>query len=75
MSKKVDVRPGEGNSNFLGARPVHQTITVIKWIWSSELSIKSSLSMLCGLGFGLWGLGVGVSNANFYLERGKRDEP
>ena len=32
---KVDVRlPGKGNSNSHGARPVHPTITMIKWIWA-----------------------------------------
>ena len=42
---KVDVRlPGKGNSNFHGARPVHQIITMIKWIRTSRLSIKNSLS-------------------------------
>ena len=30
--------------------------------------------MLCALGFGLLGLGVGVSNANFDLERGESAE-
>ena len=31
--RKVDIRlPGKGNSNSHGARPVHQTISTIKWI-------------------------------------------
>jgi len=39
---KVDVRlPGKGNSNSYGARPVHLIITMIKWIRTSRLSIKS----------------------------------
>ena len=31
-------------SNFHGARPVHLIITMIKWIRTSRLSIKNSLS-------------------------------
>ena len=34
---------GKGNSNFYGARPVHQTISTMKQIWSTSLSIKNSL--------------------------------
>jgi len=45
--RKVDVRlPGKGNSNSHGARPVHLIITMIKWIQTSRLSIKNSLSLL-----------------------------
>ena len=45
---KVDVRlPGKGNSNSHGARPVHQTIAVMKWIRTSRFSIKNSLSSGC----------------------------
>ena len=44
-SRKVDVRlPGKGNSNSHGARPVHLIITMIKWIRTSRLSVKNSLS-------------------------------
>jgi len=44
--RKVDVRlPGKGNSNSHGARPVHLIITMIKWIRTSRLSIKNSLSL------------------------------
>jgi len=44
-SRKVDARlPGKGNSNSHGARPVHLIITMIKWIQTSRLSIKNSLS-------------------------------
>jgi len=44
-NRKVDVRlPGKGDSNSHGARPVHLIITMIKWIWTSRLSIKNSLS-------------------------------
>jgi len=44
-SRKVDVRlPANGNSNSHGARPVHLIITMIKWIRTSRLSIKNSLS-------------------------------
>ena len=39
--RKVDVRlPGQGN----GARPVHLITTMIKWIRTSRLSTKDSLS-------------------------------
>ena len=42
---KVDGRlPGKGNLNSHGVRPVHLIITMLKWIWTSELSIKHSLS-------------------------------
>jgi len=48
----VDVRlPGKGNSNSHGARPVHQIISMIKWMQNSKLSIKNSLS--AGLGISL----------------------
>ena len=41
---KVDMRlPGKGNSNSHGARPVHQIISMIKWIRTSRLSIQNSL--------------------------------
>ena len=44
-TRKVDVRlPGKGNSNSHGARSVHLIITMIKWIRTSRLSIKNSLS-------------------------------
>ena len=43
---KVDVRlPGKGNSTSHGARPVHQIISMIKWIRTSKLSINNSLSL------------------------------
>ena len=43
--RKVDVRlPGKRNSNSHGARPVHLSITMIKWIRTSRFSIKNSLS-------------------------------
>ena len=42
--RKVDARlPEQGNSDSDGARPVHLIISMIKWIWTSRLSIKSSL--------------------------------
>jgi len=45
--RKVDTRlPGTGNSNSHGARPVHQIISMIKWIRTSRLSIKKTLSQL-----------------------------
>jgi len=46
LGRKVDVRlPGKGNSNFHGARPVHLIIKMIKWIRTSRLSIKNSLTL------------------------------
>ena len=50
--RKVDEGlPGKENfnshgetPNTHGARPVHLIITMIKWIWTSRLSIKNSLS-------------------------------
>ena len=54
-SRKIDIRlPGKGNSNPHGARPVHLIITMIKWIQTSRLSIKNSLSV----GF-IWHRGEG----------------
>ena len=45
--RKVDIRlPGNGNSNSYGARPVHQIMSMIKWIWTSRLSINDSLPLL-----------------------------
>ena len=50
--REVDVRlPEKENSNYHGARPVHQIISVhqitsmIEWIRTSWLAIKSSLSV------------------------------
>ena len=44
-SRKVDARlPAKWNSNSHGARPVHQIITMIKWIRTSKLSAKNCLS-------------------------------
>ena len=40
---------GKGNSNSHGARPVHLIITMIKWIRTTRLSIKNSLSSGSGL--------------------------
>ena len=45
--RMVDIRlPGKGNSP--DARPVHPIITMIKWIWTSRLSIENSLSLSPG---------------------------
>jgi len=42
--EEVDVRlPGKGNSNSHGARPARLTITMIKWVRTSRLSIQNSL--------------------------------
>ena len=44
--RKVAIRlPGKGTSNSYGTRPVHQIISTIKWIRTSRLSIKNSLSL------------------------------
>jgi hypothetical protein len=44
---KVDIRlPGKGNSTSQGARPVEQNISIIKWIRTSRLSMKKSLSVV-----------------------------
>ena len=45
-----ETRHPTGNSNSHGARPVHQIISMLKWIRISKLSIKNSLS----LGGRLW---------------------
>ena len=46
IARQVDARlPGKGNSNSRVARPVHQIISMIKWIRTSRLSIENSLSL------------------------------
>ena len=70
---KVDVRlPEKGNSNSHRARPVHLIITMMKWIRTSRLSIKNSLSggyglllRVSGFGFGVSGLGFTVQDLGF----------
>ena len=48
-NRKVDVRlPEKRNSDFHGVRPVHLIITMMKWIWTSRLSTKKSLSLCTG---------------------------
>ena len=43
-TRKVDIRlPGKGNSH--GARPVNQMMSMIKWIRTSRLPTKNSLSL------------------------------
>ena len=37
--------PGKENSNSHGAKPVHQIISMIKWIRTGRLSTKNSLSL------------------------------
>ena len=42
--RQVNVRlPGREYSNSIGARPVHQIISMIKWIRTSMMPIKNSL--------------------------------
>ena len=44
ITPQVDTRlPRCSNSH--AARPVHRIISIIRWIWTSRLSIKNSLSM------------------------------
>ena len=44
--RRVDVRlPGKGDSNSHGARPVHLVITIMKWIRTSRLAKKNSLTL------------------------------
>jgi hypothetical protein len=46
-ARKVHAKlPGRRNSNSHGVRPVHPTISKIKWIRTSRLSTKNSLSVL-----------------------------
>ena len=48
-SKMLDARlPGKENSQSHGTRPVHLIITMIKWIRTSRLLIKESLSVDLG---------------------------
>jgi len=47
------VVPGKGNSNTHGKRPVHLIITIEKWLRTSRLSIKDSLSACVGLSHNL----------------------
>ena len=42
--RKADARPVKENSNSHAARPVHLIITMIKWIRTSRLSLRNSLS-------------------------------
>ena len=55
-ARKEDVRlPVQGNSTSHDARPVHLITTMMKWIRTSRLPIKNSLSRDEGSGFGGWG--------------------
>ena len=46
-TRKVNARlPGKVNSSSHGAAPVHLITTMMKWILTSKLSIKISLSTL-----------------------------
>ena len=44
-ARKVETRLPGKNPNSQGARPVHQTISMIKWIRTSRLPIKNSFSV------------------------------
>jgi hypothetical protein len=55
--RKIDVRlPGKGDSRSHGARPVQQIISMIKWIRTSRLKLRCSLSRVEGQGG--WGCRV-----------------
>ena len=44
-ARKEDVRlPGREDLDSHGARPVHLIFTMTKWVWTSRLSMKNSLS-------------------------------
>jgi len=59
VPRKIDVRlPGKGNSNSHGARPVHLIITMIKWVRTSRLSIKTTY----------WSVSGGISKSIEVLE-------
>ena len=46
QTRKVDTRlPGKWNPNSHGARPVHQIISMTKWIRTKVLSIKYYVSL------------------------------
>ena len=58
---------GGGHSNSHGARPVHQIISMIKWIRTSRLSIKNSLSLTAGGAAELCAMGEAALTAyDFY---------
>jgi len=45
VHEKVIIRlPGKGNSDSHGAKPVHEIISMMKWIRTSGFSIKKSLT-------------------------------
>ena len=63
--------PGKGNLIFHGARPVHRIIWMIKWIWTSRLSIKNSLSsgfLVSGFGFRVSCFGYRVQGSGFRVQ-------
>ena len=50
ISWKADAMlPGKGNLNSHGARPVHQIVSMIMWIWTSSLSMKNLLALSTSL--------------------------
>ena len=60
-SRKVGMRlPGKGDSKSHGTRPVHQIISMIKWIRTSRLIMKNSVSTEHLQEGGGRGVGVGV---------------
>ena len=56
-TRKADIRlPGKGNLNSHGARPVHQIISMTKWIRTNRLPINNSHSLASSGGATLWAL-------------------
>ena len=66
--RRVDSRiAGKGDSNSHGARPVHQIISMIKWIRTNRLSINNFLSRVSGSGFRVPGSGFVFRVSRFFL--------
>ena len=74
VTEEADIRlPGKGNSNSRGARPVHQIISMMKWIRTSRLPIKYFLSVAGGgsrrtCGFRVQGSGCRVQGSGFRVQ-------
>ena len=66
---KVDVRlPGKGNPNSHDARPVHQIISMIKWIRTSGLSKENSLFETPAARVRVWGAVLKIWVLGFQVE-------
>ena len=79
-ARNVDIRQlGKGNSNYPGARPVQQIISMMKWIRTSRLSMHDSLSgkesiRVPGSGFRGWWLGERERGTTLVARRSHPDE-